>query len=400
MTENATPVSTTERIESLDVLRGFALLGILIMNIQSFAMPVLAYSNPTSYGNFEGINWWVWACSHVFADQKFMAIFSMLFGAGICLFADRVEARGGSATRLHYRRNLWLLLFGAAHAHLLWFGDILVPYAISAFVVYGMRNATHRTLIASGVCVLLVPAVLTLLEGYFPEDESAAEWWSPSQSDIEEELAIYRAGWLEQLPHRSAIALMLETFLLLAYFLWRSAGMMLIGMALYRTGVLSARRSSREYVQLTVVLGLVGLGLIVTGVHFNVEAGFSYEYSASFGSLWNYFGSIALSVAYVGAIMLAVQRGILRWLQRRLAAAGRMAFTNYLMQTVLCTLFFYGHGLGYFGYLDRWQQALVVLAVWTILLVASPWWLARFRYGPMEWLWRSLTYWRRQPMRR
>ena len=125
-----TPVAPGERIRSLDVLRGFAVLGILIMNVQSFSMPGAAYLNPTAWGDLTGINLAVWLAGHVLADQKFLTLFSILFGAGVCLFAERAEARSGRSAAVHYRRMFWLLVFGLAHAYFLWVGDILVPYAL------------------------------------------------------------------------------------------------------------------------------------------------------------------------------------------------------------------------------------------------------------------------------
>jgi len=405
MTKTAAPVQSNERIASMDVLRGTAVLGILLMNIQAFAMPGAAYINATAYGDLTGVNWWVWALSHVFADQKFMAIFSMLFGAGVCLFTDRAMARSGRSAGLHYRRTLWLLLFGLIHAHLFWYGDILVTYAVSALIVYPFRNRAPRTLVIWAAVLLALPPGYSILMGLnidkLPPEvlEQLRESWSPDMSAIAEDLAIYRGSWLDQQPHRSATATFFETLLLLTNFMWRASGMMLIGMALYRSRVLSAERSSAFYVKMLGIGATVGLPLVLFGAYRNTAADFALEYSMFLGVQWNYCGSIGLSLAYVALVMLVVQRGIIKAVQRRLAATGRMAFTNYLLQTLICTLLFYGHGLGWYGSVERWQQALVVLCIWSALRLGSPLWLARFRFGPMEWLWRSLTYWRRQPMR-
>ncbi len=388
------------------MLRGFALLGILVMNIQALAMPAAAYGNPTAYGDLNGVNWWIWVASHVFADQKFMAIFSMLFGAGVCLFADRATAKHGKSAGLHYRRTGWLLLFGLAHAHLIWFGDVLVPYAISALFVYWFRNRRPTTQLIWGVLLLLLPfgfnfALAEAVQAMPAEEVAELRLdWKPDAATLDEELATYRGGWLEQLPDRVEKALFFETVLLLTYFLWRSAGMMLVGMALYRWGVLSAKRSLLFYRGLLLVAGGFGLGLIGTGVAKNIEANFSFEYTMFLGAQWNYWGSVGLALAYTAAVMLALREELFAGLMRRLSAAGQMAFTNYISQSVLCTLLFYGHGLGRFGHFERWQQALVVVSVWALQLLWSPWWLQRFRFGPLEWLWRSLTYWKLQPLKR
>ena len=137
------PIEISDRIASLDVLRGFAVLGILVMNIQAFAMPMAAYFNPTAYGDLSGVNFFTWLVSYLFVDQKFLSMFSLLFGAGICLFADRVEARSGRSAGLHYRRMFWLLLFGLVHAYFLWSGDILVTYALCGSVLFFFGTARH-----------------------------------------------------------------------------------------------------------------------------------------------------------------------------------------------------------------------------------------------------------------
>ena len=143
----AVSIEQSDRWESLDLIRGCALLGILVMNIQSFGLPSAAYMNPTAFGDLTGWNLYAWIGSHVFFDSKFMAIFSMLFGAGIVLFTERAEQRGRSPLAMHVRRNLWLILFGLLHAHLLWFGDILFSYGICALLIYPFRRLTPRSLI-------------------------------------------------------------------------------------------------------------------------------------------------------------------------------------------------------------------------------------------------------------
>jgi len=159
----AQPAADPERIVPIDVLRGFALLGILVMNIQSFAMPDAAYMNPTAYGDLSGANFAVWLLSHVFADQKFMTIFSMLFGAGIVLMTSRAEARQGRSAALHYRRMGALWVIGMLHAYLLWYGDILYSYAMCGLLVYLFRNFRPRWLMTLGLISITIPAILSLL---------------------------------------------------------------------------------------------------------------------------------------------------------------------------------------------------------------------------------------------
>ena len=400
MTKAAGPTGAGGRIASLDVLRGFALLGILVMNIQLFSMPSAAYQNPAAFGDLTGINLGVWTFSHVFFSQKFLTLFSMLFGAGVCLFADRIEARGGRPAKWHYRRMGWLLAFGLAHAYLLWAGDILVTYAICGCLVYLLRRRGPRTLVVAGVASLLVTSLLLVLAGSaltVPEvpEEAISEirrGWTPDASELDAEIAAYRGGWSEQQPVRAAEAFGIHVGLLPFFAVWFCAGLMLIGMALYRWGILSAARDDRFYARLAAAGLLAGLPLVAFGVWWNFAGDWAWQRSMFFGSLFNTWGCIPVALGYLGLVMLAVRRGFLPGLQARLAAVGRMAFTNYLLQTVLCTTIFYGHGLGLFASAERYQQLLIVFAVWALQLWLSPIWMRRYSYGPLEWLWRTLTY--------
>lgn len=400
------PTRAGERIVALDVLRGFALMGILLMNIQFFAMPMAAYFNPSAYGDLQGANYGVWALSHVFADQKFMTIFSILFGAGVVLFTTRVEGRGRSALGLHYRRSFWLLVIGLCHAYLLWAGDILVAYALCAFLVYWFRKVRPSRQLAIGLLLIAVPSLI-MLAGYvsieqWPE-EAVADFmadWRPSEAQIDAELAAYRGGWLSQMDMRVPQSLEMQTFAFFFWSLWRASGLMLVGMALFTWGVLTAERSTRFYARLAAIGLLLGIPLVAYGVLRNTAGGWELAYSRfGPGFQLNYWGSLLISSAYIALVMLFCLWGGLPRLRLALAAVGRTALTNYLLQTILATAVFYGSGLGLFGSVERTGQLLIVLLIWAAQLVISPLWLRYFRYGPFEWLWRSLTYWRPQPMR-
>lgn len=393
------------RIESIDVLRGFALLGILVMNVQAFAMPAAAYFNPTAFGDLEGANKFVWVAGRMLADQKFMAIFSMLFGASIILISDRAEA-GGNARKAHYRRMAWLMVIGLLHAHLLWYGDILFLYGVCGMLIYPLRRQPPWRLLMLGTAVLLVASAYSVWSGLlFPEWPQEArssftkELWQPTPAMVREELAAYRGGWLDQQPIRSASAFELETFALITWGLWRAGGLMLIGMALFRLGVFGGERPLRFYAALIAVALVVGFPLQAYGIATDFGRGWPV-WSFFVGAQFIYWPSIAVSLGYVGAVMLACRTEVLHSFTRPLAAVGRTALTNYLLQTILCTTIFYGHGLGWFGSVDRLGQLGVVVGVWTVQLIASPLWLKRFRYGPAEWAWRSLTYGKFLPLRR
>ena len=193
---------------------------------------------------------------------------------------------------------------------------------------------------------------------------------------------------------------MLETLVFAIHFFWRAMGMMLLGMALYKLGVLSAQRSAGFYARMVAIGAPLGVSLSGIGVWWNFDRGWSLVHSMFGGSLFNYLGSIGLAIAYLGLVMLLFQRKAWLGLQRRLMAAGRMAFSNYIAQSLICISLFYGFGLGLFGQVERWQQLLVVFAVWIPQLIWSPIWLRHYRFGPLEWLWRALSYLQLPPMRR
>jgi uncharacterized protein len=403
----AAPVGTAERNTSLDILRGFAVLGILVMNVQLFAMPAAAYLNPTAYGDLTGGNWWVWLVSHVFFDQKFMTIFSLLFGAGIVLFAGRAEAKGESPRGLHYRRMAWLLVFGLLHAYGLWVGDILVTYALCGMIVFPLRRMKPATLLIVGAAVIAVSSAIWLFIGwsmqFWPPDvvaELRATDWLPPQEAIAAELAVYQGGWWTQMQRRVPDAFEFQTFVFLIWGMWRAGGLMLAGMALYKLGVVSGQRSPRFYAAMSATGFAIGVPIILYGVQRNVAMDWDVRYSFFLGSQWNYWGSLFVTAGWIGLVMLVAKSPVFTALTARLAAVGRMAFTNYLLHTLICTTIFYGHGVGLFGRVPRVGQVLVVLGIWAFQLVVSRVWLRDFQFGPVEWLWRSLTYNHRQPFRR
>ncbi|UCF05574.1 MAG: DUF418 domain-containing protein [bacterium] len=398
------PVTLAERIGAIDALRGFAVLGILIMNIQSFSLVGAAYLNPTAYGDLSGANRWVWIISHIIADKKFMTIFSMLFGAGIVLMTDRIEARGSGARGIHYRRTMWLIVIGLLHAYLLWYGDILFTYGLCALLVYLFRRLSPGKLFAIGLVSFAIGSITFLFFGYsvpyWPQEavRNTMGTWRPGLEVVTRELEAFRSGWLGQLKMRITQSLFLQTFYFLMQAGWRSGGLMLIGMAFYKWDILTGRRSKRFYAWLVAIGCAVGLPLVIIGVYRNFAAGWSLEYSMFLGSQFNYWGSVFVSSAFIGAMMLVSTYAMFRRLTGVLAAVGRMALTNYLMQTVICTTVFYGHGFGLFGRVERMWHPLIIVAVWIPQLVWSPLWLRHFRFGPAEWLWRTLTYRKSQPM--
>ena len=401
------PTRPSRRIVSIDILRGFALLGILVMNIQMMAMPAAAYFNPTVWGDLTGANRVVWELSHLLTDHKMMNIFSLLYGAGILLLTERLEQRGEKALRIHYTRTFWLLIIGLIHAYLIWAGDILVVYAVTALVVVLFRKMRPGRRFAVGIAFLAVASGLTLLSGFtfdmVPPEQAAAliNDWQPDAATLQHEVDAYTGGWLAQLEMRVAEAITMHTTGLFFWGFWRAVGLMLMGMSLYQWGIFSAERSTRFYRNMLIGGLAVGLPLVYAGIVYSFAN--NWEYTAvrmGPGYQFNYWGSLAVSAAWIAGVMLIVKAGLFTRLTDALAAVGRTALTNYIAQSVIAVFIFYGMGLGLFGSVERTGQIAIVFAVWIVQLVISPIWLQRYRFGPLEWAWRSLTYWKLQPMRR
>ncbi len=401
------PSTEAERILALDVLRGVAVLGILAMNIQYFSQISAAYLNPTATGPLTGSDYWVWLTTHVFADQKFMSIFSMLYGAGMILFTSRIEARGAKAFPVFLRRSLWLLVFGLMHAYLIWSGDILVSYAICGLAVYRLRKLAPERLIIAGLIVVGIGSALFLANGWSMQYWPAAAVnglregvWQPPAAKAAAEVAAYRGGWLAQMPWRAADSFADEAEGLLFDTLWRAGGLMLVGMGLYKCGMITGSLPLRTYRNLGLGGLLFGLPLIAAGVHYNFEAHWSVYYSFFTGSQFNYWGSLGIALAWICLVMIACKIQSIRRPVKMFANMGRMAFSNYILETLICTTIFYGHGFGMFAKVDRLHGQGIVLAVWAVVFIFSQVWMRRFYFGPLEWLWRSLTYGEREPFRR
>jgi len=403
--ESSGPVAETERILPMDVLRGFALLGILVMNIQLFAMVEAAHNNPTAYGDLNGANFLVWLFSHLLADQKFISIFSMLFGAGIVLMWQKAESSGARPTLLHYRRVGWLIVFGVLHAHLLWYGDILFTYGMCGLFVYLFRRKSPRTLISSALVLAAIGSLIAIGLGFWvphwPADIQAEfiEDWQPGPQSISEELAAYRGSWIDQMSDRVPSALDTETSEFLMLYGWKASSLMLLGMALFKLGAFHAQWSRRQYLSLVGAGLLVGIPMIIFGVVQDFAKNWDIRYGLYFGAQYNYWGSYLVALGWTGLVMLWCQGSWAAALKERMAAVGRTAFSNYILQTVVCTTIFYGHGFGYFGSVPRTGQILIVFAIYAAQLVIAPLWLRHFQFGALEWLWRSLTYGKRQPFR-
>lgn len=404
-----------DRLASLDVVRGVAVLGILLLNIVSFAMPEAAYSNPRAYGGWHGADLAAYLINFVLFDGKMRGLFSFLFGASMLLVIDRAEAGERSAARVHFARMAWLLVFGLAHLWLVWRGDILAHYALVGMVAFSLRGMRTERMVALGITLMLVSAVVfatipaMVLSALQPPANAAqaAEQARmladlngglgiPPAAEIARELAVYRGGYPGILADRFG-EYALSPLALLALFGPETLALMLFGMAGLRSGMLRGEWSPARYRRWLLVCWGIALPASIALAAWLVIEQFSLL-SIALGSLTLTAPLRPPMIAGWACLILLLARpgGALT---TRLAAAGRMAFTNYLATSLICTTLFYGYGLGWFGWLSRWQLYPVVALLWAAMLVWSPAWLARFRFGPLEWLWRSLARGGLQPIR-
>ncbi len=418
-TAEAAPTQASARIVSLDVLRGFALLGILLLNIVGMGMLSSAYYYPL--GGAAGlqtsaldIN--VWMVNELFTEGVMRALFSMLFGAGVLLFT---QSRSGE---LHFRRTFWLLCFGLFDAYvLMWTGDILVVYAIGSVLLYFVRNATTKSLLRGAVGVLgflILIKVFSVVGLRFLETESAELVKLTAAGDVlsgeqQEQLdgwLDFKAGALlneeekatELAARGSTVAalfawsreqhLQVLVFALPVFLLWDALAMMLLGMVLYRWSVLQGELPHATYGRLAII-GLA-VGLSINGFEVWRAINSNYDIVTSFSLIQPTYdiGRTAMALGYIGLVVWCCKSDVFTGLLARLAAVGRMALTNYLMHSAFALVLFTGAGFGLVGTFDRWMLYPIVLGIWLFQLWFSPWWLARHPQGPLETLWRRLTY--------
>lgn len=433
--EAAAPVLPEHRVKLIDALRGVALLGILMMNIPFFALPNYfweSFSNdPTQF------DFWLNAFITVIFEGKMRAMFGMVFGAGVLLFALKKEQMGKSVHGLYYRRMFWLILFGLVHAHLiLWMGDILYLYGVCGLVIYLFRNAKPHYLVLALPVVALVDFTAGTLHYQSNREKriayveattaqarnetltaaqvkALADWQEiekgliPNREEAMKNTAKMKGDYSTVASYVRPLAFQFQTKFL-PIWIWDSLALMLLGMALYKWGFLSGNWSSHNYWRVIRIGYGFGLPLVVFSYYYGynnfstLEANLARmeQVPIEWISLIYPFQRLLLVMAHAAALILMHQTGFVQGLFRRLAAVGQMAFTNYIMHSLICTLFFFGYGLNYFDELRYYQLYGVVVAIWVIQLFISPVWLKYFYFGPLEWLWRTLTYCRLQRMRR
>lgn len=430
MEQTLEPTRRTDRILMLDATRGIAVLGILLMNITGFGLPN-AYDNPTNWGGSTGLDLYTWRISALLFEGTMRGLFTLLFGAGVLLFLDRHTERneGVPPTDLYYRRTVWLIVFGLINGYvLLWDGDILFYYGVVGLLLYLFRNMNVGSLFISAALALAIQTGITVGEwaGYqwaeeaavearqlrsagmpLEEDQAAAiETFEDIQRDFQPTLEDQQT-FIDAVRKSYASAMevivprtwYVHTGFFLRHGLFESMSMMLLGMALYRCGFLTGQTSTRTYVAVAVAGYIIGLAVNSFEIAQLEAAGFTPR--ALMKSYLTYdLGRIPLTLAHIATIGLIFHAGLWQRAMSVMGSVGQMALTNYLSQSLLCLFLFTGAGLAWFGQLSRFELYYVVLGIWAVQIVWSRWWLSRFQFGPCEWLWRTLTYWRVQPLRR
>lgn len=394
----AAPVAPAERVPLLDVLRGFAVFGILVVNMTFFSGPfewVLRspwQSVPDRVAEF---------AITTFFTGKFYSIFSILFGLGFAIQIQRTEARGASGRRIFARRLAVLLAIGVLHAALLWYGDILHLYAILGFVLLLFARSPLQKILPAIAVAIAIPPALALLSA-IAASLGAVPGSGGNTAAIfrtAEAMTAYGSGsWGELTRHRIADWLMLDAFSI--FFAPSILAMMLTGLAAARLRIFENVEAKRRFfgraLLIAVVPGIAG-NLFVAAMKEAVDDPMTPTMLSAGVTAVQAVAVPALAIAYISALALSAAPG--GRLTRLLAPVGRMALTNYLLQSVIGTLIFYSYGLGLFGKVGPAATTGLAIVIFTLQIAASSWWMKRFRFGPAEWAWRSLTYGRTQPMR-
>jgi uncharacterized protein len=406
--------SSNERFLSMDVVRGFAVLGILLMNINLMGLPSYAYIDPSFYGGATGADLWTWLVNFAVTDGKMRGLFTMLFGASAVLIAARAAGARPGPVQTHYLRMAWLLLFGVANAYLIFAGDILVSYALTGLLIFPFRKLNPKLLIGLGAAVLLAllgfhvwqtAQLAELVRAAAAPGASAA-----TVAELKATLAVvsappeaaaawldaYRGSFADVLKARHEILMVFWTVFLPSDWIPEAFGQMLIGMGLFRAGFFTLRWPTRAYLAVIAFGYLVAaplnlwLGLRIIGSGFEVA-------SLNTMMAWSALPRPFVALAHASVVLLAVRAFPANFLIRRFEAAGRMALTNYLASGIITGLIFNGYGFGLYGRLGRAELLWVVLLVWVVILAWSKPWMERFCYGPFEWLWRTAVRLKPQP---
>lgn len=434
----ARPIAGGRRLVALDVLRGFALLGILAVNIEDFGGPESLHDIPLGMAKAAFTGWhahldvailaWKW----LFVEGKMRGLFAMLFGASAILLTDQIDARGhpGASADIFLRRNMWLALFGLIHGLLIWHGDVLLTYGLCALIfLYPLRHVRARWLVVAGLALSLVGGTLGIVRfidaptilhadalqvagraaeraGQTPTSEqqdaiaAAEKDLQEAPAKIAEAVKQGRENYLQAIPRNAASFISFVSALFGSGWVLEVVGSMLLGMGLYKTGFLIGRLSVRTYVITAIIGYAIAAPIVIKGVASATASGFDIATSYRWLYIPYYCHQIPAMLANASIVLLFIKAGWAKPLVRALGAVGRTAFSNYIATSLICRFVFAWGPWKLYGSLEYYQYCYVVILVWFINLIVSPLWLRAFAYGPLEWLWRSLTYWQRQPFRR
>jgi len=422
------PLKSSDRIQSLDIMRGVVLLGILLMNINGMGL-ARAYGDPTVSGGYTGWNLATWITTNLSFEGTMRALFSLLFGVGMFIFMDRLEKKGAgiNAANIYFRRLIWLLIFGLIHGYLLlWTGEILYQYALMGFLVFSFRNLPPIKLTFVAILLFSIGALwnysdykkdikfveeVALVENYKLEGKALTrelqevdiKWekrkWERSPEGIAEYNTNMRKGYLDVVMFLAPENQHYDENWPYRYDLWDVLSMMLLGIALFKWKILTGEKSYKFYSIMAALGYLIGFSINYYEILSIMEGNFSLL-SFSKSSITYDLGRVPVAIGHVGTIMLFCKLPILKWLKSSLAAVGKMALTNYVMHSVFAMFIFTGAGFGLFGTFQRFELLYIVLAIWMFQLILSPIWLKYYQYGPLEWIWRNLSYLKKHPLKK
>jgi uncharacterized protein len=434
---NPAPVTQADRVKTIDIIRGFALLGILLMNIPGFGINWDALYN-VMHGPHNTKDYYTMTVIESFFEGTMRGLFSMLFGAGMILFTQNKKELpdGPTVAEFYYRRLLWLVLFGMFNAYiLLWFGDILYYYGMCGMILFVFRKTSPKWLFVLALVTMSIAMLKNQLSWNEPraqriayreaiqarkdsvkltkEQTAAISTWEnmerqntqgPDTFFVNRNLRKMRSDYGTIFTYWVPRNANSESSGLYHYWIWDGLTMMFVGMALLGLGFFSNRLSTNTYV-MWLLVGY-GIGLPLGYIAFQQGpvlqladfTAFVDRYRMTPGMLYDLRRGF-ISVGHASLLILVYRSKIVPWLMHALANVGQMAFTNYLMQSIICTWIFYGYGFGFYNKLKFHELYYVVFAIWIFQLIFSSIWLKYFRFGPFEWVWRSLTYWKKQPMK-
>ncbi|GGF05430.1 DUF418 domain-containing protein [Kangiella profundi] len=384
--------SSNDRISSIDLMRGVVILMILVININYFSTPSLLRYNPLAFGDFTAADKWIWLFEYALVKQRFMALLSILYGAGIVLFANKYTKQGITPIKPFFMRSVLLLVFGLLHAYLIWDGDILVAYALCGMLVFWLRNLKPVLLITVGFLLALgsvAPYIYDSILAIF-DPPPTSPYWSADTETQTKMLNAYKGNWWQLTADRIEVAIERQTWDFLYFTLWRTSGLMMVGMGLVKVGFFSGQRNHKAIMWACLLVGLP-LSLITAWLY--TETGFSYQFFNSYLSISFYIGALVLAMAYVCLFIVWAQSSFAQGLQSLMSKVGRMAFTLYIMQSVICGFIFYGYGLDMYGKVSRSELVLLTLAIWAIQIMFVKMWFQYFEQGPLETVWRKGYSW-------